>query len=576
MSDKLSDTDPLPTRHEAGTEVQPPLPVFDDKFWKVIIDGVADPIFVKDELHRWVLFNEAFCQYLGYTREQLLGKSDPDFFPEDQAKVFWVNDDEVFAIGGETVKEEELTDANGKVNTIVTKKTVFTCADGKRLLVGVIRDITESKHAQLALKQHHDLLEKLVEERTAALNATNQRLQEEMEERSRLREERQKLILQHQKSESLWLMAGGIAHDFNNLLVGILGNADLALSHIANDHPSTYFIGEVKNATQSAVGLTNHLMAYSGRGLTEIKAVDLNQVYLEMLDLLNTVISTKACLSHEIADNLPSVNGDSTLLHQVILNLVVNASEAIRGDFGTIIIKTQVKQHCGGLVPNGILNGELPQGQYVSFSVQDNGVGLDPERRELIFDPFVSTKQNGRGLGLSAVLGIVRSHNGAVAVQSSPGVGSIFEVLLPVFSDKSPAIREVSEVTRIKVRRDTTYKPYSGTVLVIDDEQLVRSVLKDMLAAMGFEVQEADSGAAGLKLLEHLVPEPVLVVVDLSMPSMSGAEVMNTIRSKRPHLPIILTSGYGEIDAIEWADVFLPKPFTFSSLQSKVRESLDF
>ncbi|HON25398.1 MAG TPA: ATP-binding protein [Myxococcota bacterium] len=576
MSYKLSDTDPLPTRHEAGTEVQPPLPVFDDKFWKVIIDGVADPIFVKDELHRWVLFNEAFCQYLGYTREQLLGKSDPDFFPEDQAKVFWKNDDEVFAIGGETVKEEELTDANGKVNTIVTKKTVFTSADGKLLLVGIIRDITEAKQAQLALKQHHDLLEELVEQRTAELNATNLRLQQEIEERIRLREERQKLILQHQKSESLWLMAGGIAHDFNNLLVGILGNADLALSHIANDHPSTYFIGEVKNAAQSAVGLTNHLMAYSGRGLTEIKAVDLNQVYLEMLDLLNTAISTKACLSHEIADNLPSVNGDSTLLHQVILNLVVNASEAIKGDSGTIIIKTQIKHHCGGLVPNGILNWELPQGDYVCFSVQDNGVGLDPERRELIFDPFVSTKQNGRGLGLSAVLGIVRSHNGAVAVQSSPGVGSIFEVLLPVSSDKAPAVREVSEVTRIKVRRDTTYKPYSGTVLVIDDEQLVRSVLKDMLAVMGFEVQEADSGAAGLKLLEHLVPEPVLVVVDLSMPSMSGAEVMNTIRSKRPHLPIILTSGYGEIDAIEWADVFLPKPFTFSSLQSKVRESLDF
>lgn len=147
MSYKLSDTDPLPTRHEAGTEVQPPLPVFDDKFWKVIIDGVADPIFVKDELHRWVLFNEAFCQYLGYTREQLLGKSDPDFFPEDQAKVFWKNDDEVFAIGGETVKEEELTDANGKVNTIVTKKTVFTSADGKLLLVGIIRDITEAKQA---------------------------------------------------------------------------------------------------------------------------------------------------------------------------------------------------------------------------------------------------------------------------------------------------------------------------------------------------------------------------------------------------------------------------------------------
>ena len=576
MSDKLSDINASPVQFKPETREQPPLPVFDDKFWNVIIDGVADPIFVKDELHRWVLFNESFCQYLGYTREQLLGKSDPDFFPQDQATVFWKNDDEVFAIGGETVKEEELTDANGKVNTIVTKKTVFTSADGTRLLVGVIRDITESKQAQLALKQHHDLLEKLVEERTAALNATNQRLQEEMEERSRLREERQKLILQHQKSESLWLMAGGIAHDFNNLLVGILGNADLALSHIANDHPSTYFIGEVKNAAQSAVGLTNHLMAYSGRGLTEIKAADLNQVYLEMLDLLHTAISTKACLSHEIADNLPSVNGDSTLLHQVILNLVINASEAIQSDSGTIVIKTQIKHHSGGLVPHGILNRELPQGQYVSFSVQDSGVGLDPERRELIFDPFVSTKQNGRGLGLSAVLGIVRSHNGAVAVQSSPGVGSIFEVLIPVAADRTPPVHSALEVIRPKTRSEAKDKPYSGTVLVIDDEQLVRSVLKDMLAAMGFEVQEADSGAAGLKLLEHLVPEPVLVVVDLSMPSMSGAEVMNTIRSKRPHLPIILTSGYGEIDAIEWADVFLPKPFTFSSLQSKVRESLDF
>jgi CheY-like chemotaxis protein len=295
-----------------------------------------------------------------------------------------------------------------------------------------------------------------------------------------------------------------------------------------------------------------------------------------MLDLLNTVISTKACLSHEIADNLPSVNGDSTLLHQVILNLVINASEAIQSDSGTIVIKTQIKHHSGGLVPHGILNRELPQGQYVSFSVQDSGVGLDPERRELIFDPFVSTKQNGRGLGLSAVLGIVRSHNGAVAVQSSPGVGSTFEVLIPVAADRTPPVHSALEVIRPKTRSEAKDKPYSGTVLVIDDEQLVRSVLKDMLAAMGFEVQEADSGAAGLKLLEHLVPEPVLVVVDLSMPSMSGAEVMNTIRSKRPHLPIILTSGYGEIDAIEWADVFLPKPFTFSSLQSKVRESLDF
>ncbi len=544
--------------------------VYTDRFLANVINTLADPVFVKDGKHRWAVLNEAFCRFMGYPREQLLGKSDFDFFPHDEAAVFWARDDEVYRNGGENVNEEFFTDSDGFTHIIVTKKTTFTDEKGETWLVGVIRDVTELRRTQEELVKHRERLEELVRLRTAELSDANERLRQEMAERRRSDEERLRLELQMQqvqKLESLGVLAGGIAHDFNNLLAGMLGNADLALGELPADHRGRGFVEEIKRGALRSAGLTNQMLAYSGRGRFQVEVVDLNALIEDLWDLLAVGSTKKVSVRRAFSSGLPAVVVDAAQIRQVVMNLITNASEAAGDGVGDVTVRTGLVIHPGGSVPEAVVEEALPPGRYVRLEVQDTGSGMDDQTRARIFEPFFTTKSTGRGLGLAAVLGIVRGHKGTLTVHSVPGVGSTFRVLLPA-SDRRPSAGE----DRTAVAEPAWHG--RGKVLVVDDDDVLRRMLRTMLEGAGLDVLTASDGREAIEIFRARAKEIGVILLDLTMPSMGGVEALAGLRAIRADVRIILTSGYSESDVGTGADDFLQKPFTQQMLFEKVRVGL--
>lgn len=536
-----------------------------------IIDTLADPVFVKDRKHRWVILNQAFCQFMGYPRELLLGKSDHDFFPPDEAAVFWARDDRVFQEEREDVNEELFTDSAGTTHVIVTKKAVFQDERGDRYLVGVIRDITELRHAQEALVLHQESLEDLVRQRTLELSDANARLLLEIQERQRSEDERRRLeshMQQVQKLESLGILAGGIAHDFNNLLAGILGNADLALGSLDGAAPAHRFVQEIRKAAMRSASLTNQMLAYSGRGRFLVEVVDLNEIVHDLSELLEAGATRKAIRRFCLGEDLPPVKVDVAQIRQVVMNLITNATESITDSSGVVAISTRIEKHAGGPVPDAVLDGDLAPGRYVCLEVVDTGCGMDDETRTRIFDPFFTTKGAGRGLGLAAVLGIVRGHGGVVTLQSSAGKGTTIRVLLP----SADGVVESSASNGDRVPTEASAD--GGRVLVVDDDGMVRNMISTMLKVAGFDAVGARDGKDAIELFTQHAGKLDLVILDLTMPAMGGAEVLGELRLLSPDIPVLLTSGYSEHDALIGADDFIQKPFTFENLISKVKSLL--
>ncbi len=554
----------------SGAEVGAPR--YGENFLNTVINTVADPIFVKDRRHRWVALNGAFCRFMGYRREELLGKSDPDFVPAPEARVFWARDDQVFIDGGENVNEENFTDASGVTHVIVTKKTVFTDEHGDSFLVGVIRDVTELRRTQEELIEHRERLEDLVRRRTSELSDANVRLREEIAERQHAEAERLKLemqIQQVQKLESLGILAGGIAHDFNNLLAGILGNADLALSELPTDSSARGFVEETKRAAIRSAGLTNQMLAYSGRGRFVVDVVDLNALVQDLSGLLAVGTAKKVETRFEFTEPLPAVEVDVSQIRQVVMNLITNASEAIGDEVGTLTIRTGTSLWGGGLVPGMVIDEELARGRYVYLDVEDTGCGMTPDTRLRIFDPFFTTKSTGRGLGLAAVLGIVRAHRGTITLASEAGRGSTFRILLPATDRHPTEPASGPAVPREKAWRGT------GKVLVVDDDEMLRRMMRMMLEGAGLEVVTASDGREAIDQFRRHPGEVALILLDLTMPTMSGAEALSELRAIRPDVRVILTSGYNEGDVVEGANDFLHKPFTQKILLEKVRRGLE-
>jgi signal transduction histidine kinase/CheY-like chemotaxis protein len=396
-------------------------------------------------------------------------------------------------------------------------------------------------------------------------------------ERKRAEQERRRLEaqIQHaQKLESLGVLAGGIAHDFNNLLVAVLGNASLACMNLPPDSPALAQLKDVEAAARRASDLCYQLLAYSGRGTFVIEPIDLRQLIEEMVGLMRVSVSKKAELRLELADRPLVIDADATQLRQVVLNLVVNASEAIGDSVGTITITTGAIEVKRGGLGDAYLAGDAAQGPYAYFEVADTGVGIDPETQRRLFDPFFTTKFAGRGLGLSAVLGIVRGHRGAIKVTSAPGCGTAFRVLLPLLTDataQQPAKRPPAVAERWCG---------SGPVLIVDDEPGVRSFAEGVLERLGFTPLARADGRSGLKAFREHAQELKLVLLDLTMPQLGGKEVLAEIRRVRADLPVILMSGYGEADAAEpltarQVQGFLQKPFDVAGLTAAVRMALE-
>jgi len=390
---------------------------------------------------------------------------------------------------------------------------------------------------------------------------------ERLAERERQQLERQ--MLQAQKMESLGILAGGIAHDFNNLLVGIMGNADVALGGVPRDSGLRGPLEDIVASSRRAAELTNQMLAYSGRSRFVMEPIDLPSLTTETRHLIEAVISKTARIELDLAD-VPPVEGDSAQLRQVIMNLITNASDALMGVAGSVRIATRLV-HVGHDVLSGYQLGDSAEpGPYVCLEVSDTGAGMDEAIAARIFDPFFTTKFTGRGLGLSAVLGIVRAHRGAIQVDSALGRGTTIRLLLPTTTRPI----EVSEDRRGEAA-DEHWRA-SGTIIVADDEPHVLRVLKRTLERAGFEVVTAANGREALERFDELADEVVAVILDMTMPVLGGRETLTALRESGACVPVILTSGYSAYDAEarlegDRPDAFIQKPYETRDLLATLR-----
>lgn len=392
--------------------------------------------------------------------------------------------------------------------------------------------------------------------------------------RVKIEEEHKKFeaqIQQAQKLESLGVLAGGVAHDFNNLLMGILGYANIALLELSAVSPARESIIQIEKSAQRAAELTKQLLAYSGKGKIIVEVIDLNELLEEMINLMSITVSKMVSIKMNLKPNIPPIEVDVTQIRQIVMNLVINASESIGEKNGVITISTNTMECDRAYLSETILDYELSDGQYVYFEVSDNGCGMDKETISKIFDPFFSTKFTGRGLGLPAVLGIVKGHNGAIKVYSEVGKGTTIKVLFPC-SEKKVVKKTLQQ------EKDTSVKD-KGIILVVDDEETIRNLTKYRLESAGYKVELASDGLEAMKIFKEKAKEIDLVLLDMTMPNMNGEETFREMRRIRDNVKIILSSGYNEQDssskfAGKGLAGFIQKPYLLNDLLSKIKAIL--
>jgi two-component system cell cycle sensor histidine kinase/response regulator CckA len=377
-------------------------------------------------------------------------------------------------------------------------------------------------------------------------------------------------LLDGQKLESLGLMAGGIAHDFNNILTGILGNANLARFKLSPDSNVVPHLHKIELASARAAELCQQMLAYSGRSSFLIEPVDLSQLVQDTLPLLHASLANRARMQLDLSPQPAVAMADATQLRQIVMNLVINAADATGERPGEIHVTTGIRAFDREFLRAARDGDALTPGDYVFVEVRDNGCGMAPETIAKIFDPFFTTKFAGRGLGLAAVRGIVRGHQGALHVASTPGQGSTFTLLLP------PSARTIITTEPAPV----TARQYAGKILVIDDEATVREATAGLMLTFGFTAITADSGSAGIAQFCAGPEDFVLVLLDLTMPGLNGEDTLAALRAIAPGVRVLLISGYSEnARAAGLAGGgplgFLQKPFTREALEGKLRELLD-
>ncbi len=373
-----------------------------------------------------------------------------------------------------------------------------------------------------------------------------------------------------QKLESLGVLAGGVAHDFNNLLTGMLGNASLALDTLPENHPNRILLEEVTRAAERAADLTRQLLAYAGKGRFVLRVLDLSELVREIGGLVQASIPKQVQLRLQLADDLPGIEADPGQIQQIVMNLVINGAEAIGEEGGMVLVRTGVQQVDEQYIDTVAPSGEtLKPGEYVSLEVHDTGCGMSEETLGKIFDPFFTTKFAGRGLGLSAVQGIVRAHQGALKVYSKPGSGTTFKVLFrsagaPVAPQPAPEHADLRG---------------SGAVLVVDDESIVRETVRHTLERYGYDVLVAKEGAEAIEIFRQRRDTIRVVLLDLTMPGMSGEQTLRELQRLQPGVKVLLSSGYNEVEALhrfagKGLAGFIQKPYTAAALAGKVRDAL--
>jgi PAS domain S-box-containing protein len=495
--------------------------------WEYVINHAGWGIVLVDPVdHRMRTVNPAFAAMHGYAVEELTGRSLAETFaPESRAE--FEHHAGLAQEASHDVYESVHVRKDGGTFPVLTDVTVLKDADGKVLFRAVYcQDITERKRFEQKLREG-------------------------------------------QKLESLGVLAGGLAHDFNNLLTGIMGNAGLALDSLPKSAPERSNLSDVMRASESAAHLTRQMLAYSGKGRLVVRPLNLSAVVREITPLIHTSISKNVRLELDLRDDIPQVRADASQMQQLIMNLVINGAEAIGEGGGTVKVTTRAEE-----IEEGQTR-EFPDnrpGAYTCLEVSDTGCGMDEETKSKIFDPFFSTKFTGRGLGLAAVSGIVRGHHGAFSVRSAPGKGSTFRVVLPVCEDKVRLAASGSDAMRDLCG--------SGTILVVDDEEIVRCTAKSVLERCGYRVLLAENGLEGMEQFRAMSSEIALVLIDMTMPVMSGEEALRLLKAMRKDLRVIASSGYSEAEAMErfggnGVAAFLEKPYTPVLLARKVKKVMD-
>jgi len=418
-----------------------------------------------------------------------------------------------------------------------------------------------------------DGTQRIVERRVSPVIQDGETLYHVSMDRDITDERRQQDKMGHaQRLESLGVLAGGIAHDFNNILATIMGNASLAKMKFPGQKDLGNYLCRIEDASQRAAALCKQMLAYSGKGHFIIRPVNISLMLQEIPKLLQVSISKKVELRLELAADIPTVQADITQLQQVMMNLVINASDAIGEDTGMVTLRTGVVQAEAYELAQSCTGDDLEPGRYVLFEVQDSGCGMSRETLKKLFDPFYTTKFTGRGLGMSAVLGIVRGHHGAITVKSKEGEGTTFRVLLPPSEDAPHA--------DIKSEDESIEWCPTGTVLVVDDEISVREAAVSMLEEVGFKTLEACDGEEAVDIYRRQCDEISLVLLDVTMPKLDGVECFRQLRDINADVRVILSSGYNEKDATQsFAEDdlagFVQKPYRMETLIAHLRQVLE-
>ncbi len=492
-----------------------------------IFDLVPSPLTLTDMSGKVLDCNQAFCTVSARARTEVLGHTTLDLglWPDTQKRK---DLEQTLASEGEVHNVElELRQKDGKLLTVLCSGRVEEVGGQTAMLLST-QDVTDQRNL-----------------------------------------ERQ--MLHSQKLESLGVLAGGIAHDFNNLLAGVLGNADLALADLEPCSPARESLAGISQAARRASELCRQLLAYSGKGRFQVQPIDLAELVHEMGQLLTISISKKAVLKYHFAPDLPSIEADATQIRQVIMNLILNASEAIGEQSGVISLSTGAARYDAEYLAGAYCAEQITPGEFVYLEVSDTGHGMDRPTQDRIFDPFFSTKFTGRGLGLAAVLGIVRGHRGAIRVYSEPERGTMFKLLFPAGTNVKARAAD-------RARGNDPWRG-QGTILVVDDEEAVRSLSRRMLERSGFAVVTANDGRDAVEKFRIDCNAIVLVVLDLTMPHLDGEACFRLLREIKPDVKVLLSSGYNEQDVVSLFTGkspagFIQKPYTTHELITRVREAL--
>ncbi|MBX7259023.1 MAG: PAS domain S-box protein [Candidatus Hydrogenedentes bacterium] len=505
--------------------------------FRALIENGSDLIAIVDYEGIISYASPALTRELGYPREKLIGAAAIEFVHMEDRALAEAKFREVRQSPGRMLRyEERFLHSDGTWRDLDVIGYNMLEEPGVRGIVYTARDITAQRRS----------------------------------ERERLTLEAK--VQQTQKLESLGILAGGIAHDFNNLLTGILGHADLALVDLSPVSPVREHLNQIVTASRRAAELAKQMLAYSGRGSLVVQPIQLTEVVQEMSHLLEVSISKKCLLNYRFADNLPLIKGDITQIRQIVMNLIINASEAIGNASGVIAIGTGLKECSREYLADSCLDENLPAGPYVFLEVIDTGSGMSEEVLSRLFDPFFTTKFTGRGLGMAAVLGIVRGHKGAIKVESKVGQGTTVRVLFPA--------------TQLAISKDTHREEGArswrgkGKILITDDEETIRTLAKMMLEKIGFEVLTAADGREGVEVFRAHAHELSAVLLDMTMPHLDGEGAFIEMQKIRPEVPVILSSGFSEQEASSRFTSaglagFIQKPYSLEELVNCIRRTLE-